>query len=263
MIDASFDKLSKQAAIDGAYQYDTGQRLRLSGLPSPGELSEADDFLSGDLAAMQVHFGYLGDTQTQMRLAEWSEDRWAWMVDIPDEFFARSEQVNVYVYVSHGADDNGSRNKTMYSGTFTPISRPAPNNVATQDQIKAWNALKQEIEIVLVSVETAESNALGEIEKVNTAAGNAAEAAKTAQDAAKAAGDAKDRLDAVEAVWKGMTVKTTSLAAGSQATATLSGKTLTLGVPKGAKGAKGDTGDTGPADLELTFKNGVLTVTPK
>ena len=120
MINASFDKLSKQAAIDGVYQYDTGQRLRLSGLPSPEELSEEDDFLSGDLAAVQVHFGYLGDTQAEMRLAEWNEERKVWTVDLPDEYLTRSEQVNVYVYVSHGATENESRNRTMYTGVFTP-----------------------------------------------------------------------------------------------------------------------------------------------
>ena len=35
MIDAIFDRHSRSAAVSGIYQYDTGQRLRLRGLPSP------------------------------------------------------------------------------------------------------------------------------------------------------------------------------------------------------------------------------------
>ena len=263
MIDASFDRLSKRAAIDGAFQYDTGQRLRLSGLPSPEELSEEDDFLSGDLAAMQVQFGYLGDTQTKTRLAEWDESRWAWMVDIPDEFFMRSEQVNVYVYVSHGADENGSRNKTMYAGMFTPISRPAPGDVATEDQIRAWATLEQEVNLVLASAETAAQNAHSEVDATNTAAKNASSVVKAAQDAAGEASNAAARFDAVNATWGDMAIRVTALGAGSAATATLNGRTLTLGVPTGAKGPVGDQGQTGPADIELSISDGVLTITRK
>ena len=61
----------------------------------------------------------------------------------------------------------------------------------------------------------------------------------------------------------GITVQTETLAAGSAATATLSGNVLTLGIPRGADGPKGETGDTGPADITLSFSDGVLTITPK
>lgn len=44
-----------------------------------------------------------------------------------------------------------------------------------------------------------------------------------------------------------LNVVATTLPAGSQATASYSGNTLTLGIPRGDTGAKGDTGDTGPA----------------
>ena len=114
MIEASFGT-SREAAIDGVYQYDTGQRLRLSGLPSPDELAEMDDLLSGDLVALQVHFSYLGDTQTEMRLARWDDDRWVWVVEIPEQYMTRHEEVHVYVYVSYGTDESGSRNKTYKS----------------------------------------------------------------------------------------------------------------------------------------------------
>ena len=35
MIEASFDRYDRNAAAAGAYQYDTGQRLVMHGLPSP------------------------------------------------------------------------------------------------------------------------------------------------------------------------------------------------------------------------------------
>lgn len=263
MIEASFDRSSRQAAVSGVYQYDTGQRLRLSGLPSPDEMSEADDFLSGDLAAVQVHFGYEGDEQTAMRLAQWDDDRWCWMTDIPDEYLTRIEPVHVFVYVSHGSDENQSRGKTMYEGVFTPISRPAPSNVVSEDQLARWAALEAEVDLVLVSLNAAEQNALGEVEETNAAAKAASDAANSAQSAADRASDATARLDSVGAVWGGMTVRTTALSAGSAATATLSGRTLTLGVPNGAKGQAGDAGDVGPADIALSMNDGVLTITRK
>ena len=40
MIEASFDAQGRSAAAAGAYQYDTGQRVRLHGLPSPEELAQ-------------------------------------------------------------------------------------------------------------------------------------------------------------------------------------------------------------------------------
>ena len=72
MLEASFDpRVSRSAAIHGADQYDTGQRLRLCGLPGPDELSEADGLLGLSVAAVQVHFGYDGDAQSEAVLAQW------------------------------------------------------------------------------------------------------------------------------------------------------------------------------------------------
>ena len=53
MIEASFEQgRGRSAAVSGAYQYDTGQRLRLRGLPSPSELLERDALLSGEAATV-------------------------------------------------------------------------------------------------------------------------------------------------------------------------------------------------------------------
>ena len=62
MIEASFEQAThKSAAIGGIYQYDTGQRLRMHGLPTPEELAEMDDFLVGDAVTVQAQYGYIGD----------------------------------------------------------------------------------------------------------------------------------------------------------------------------------------------------------
>ena len=46
MIEASFEQgRGRSAAVSGAYQYDTGQRLRMYGLPGPDELAQRDELL--------------------------------------------------------------------------------------------------------------------------------------------------------------------------------------------------------------------------
>ena len=62
MIEASFEQgRGRSAAVSGAYQYDTGQRIRMHGLPGPEELARRDEMLSGELVAVQAQFGYEGD----------------------------------------------------------------------------------------------------------------------------------------------------------------------------------------------------------
>ena len=263
MIDASFDRHSRSASVSGNYQYDTGQRMRLRGLPSPEELLEKDALLSGEAVTVQAQFGYDGDSQTEPRLAAWDDDLYAWLVDIPDAYLTRSETVRVFVEVYYGADENGARTKTMYEGVFRPISRPASNDTATDDQLSAWETLAAEVDLVLSTAGPAQQNAVSQAESAVAAANAAQDSADNAQEAAQNTNAAKSALSAMAKTLGGMTVRTTTLAAGSSATAALSGNVLTLGIPKGATGAKGDTGNTGPADITLSFSGGVLTITPK
>ena len=263
MIDAIFDRHSRSAAVSGVYQYDTGQRLRLRGLPSPDEMLERDTLLSGEAVTVQAQFGYDGDSQTEPRLAAWDDDLYAWLVDIPDAYLTRSETVRVFVEVYYGADENGARTKTMYEGVFRPISRPASNDTATDDQLSAWAALAAEVDLVLSTAGPAQKNAVSQAESAISAANVAQASANNAREAAQEAQAAEDALAAIGRTLGGMTVQTETLAAGSSATAALSGNVLTLGIPKGATGAKGDTGNTGPADITLSFSGGVLTITPK
>ena len=263
MIDASFDRHSRSAAVSGIYQYDTGQRMRLRGLPSPEELLEKDALLSGEAVTVQAQFAYEGDSQTEPRLAAWDEDLYAWLVDIPDAYLTRSETVRVFVEVYYGADENGGRTKTMYEGVFKPISRPASNDTATDDQLEAWSTLAAEVDLVLSTAGPAQQNAVSQAESAISAANTAQASADNAREAAQEAQAAEDALSAMEEALGGITVQTETLPPGSAATATLSGNVLTLGIPRGADGAKGETGDTGPADITLSFSDGVLTITPK
>ncbi len=84
MIEANFEsRTHKNAAIAGVYQYDTGQRLRMRGLPTPDELAEMDDFLAGDVVTVQAQYGYAGTARrkrasrplTRKRAAGWRISR--------------------------------------------------------------------------------------------------------------------------------------------------------------------------------------------
>ena len=263
MIDAIFDRHSRSAAVSGVYQYDTGQRLRLRGLPSPDEMLERDTLLSGEAVTVQAQFGYEGDSQTEPRLAAWDDDLQAWLVDIPDAYLTRSETVRVYVEVYYGADENGGRTKTMYEGVFRPISRPASNDTATDDQLAAWETLAAEVDLVLSTAGPAQQNAVSQAESAIAAANAAAASAGHAREAASGTQDAAAALFSTAGALGGITVQTQTLPPGSAATAALAGSVLTLGVPRGADGPKGETGDTGPADITLSFADGILTITPK
>ena len=117
MIHASFDDRShNSAAIAGIYQYDTGQRLKMHGLPSPQELAERDDFLSGDAVTVQAQYGFVGDSQTETRLAAFDAQTGCWEAEIPDAYLTRSSAVKVFVYVSYGATEDEVRAKTCYEG---------------------------------------------------------------------------------------------------------------------------------------------------
>ena len=161
MIEAVFEReMDRSTMASGAYQYDTGQRLRMHGLPSPEELACEDTLLSGEIVTMQVHFGWKGDSQTQARLARWEEDMQCWVAMIPDEYLQTAENVHAYVYVSYGADEAGNgRTKTMYELVLRPIARPAPNNIMTGEQWEAWAVKKAEIQLTVDALNAARENA--------------------------------------------------------------------------------------------------------
>ena len=208
MIHASFDdKSHNSAAIAGIYQNDTGQRLRMHGLPTPQELAERDDFLSGDTVTVQAQYGFIGDSQTETRLASYEEESGCWTADIPDIYLTRSSTVKVFVYVGYGAAEGMGRSKTCYEGSFTPISRPAPGTQVTPGQANAWDELVAEVNLTLAKMNTATSNtnaateeASRATEAANTATKNANLAASNANEQAsnanRAAGSANAQAGA-------------------------------------------------------------------
>lgn len=294
MIHASFDdKSHKSAAIAGIYQYDTGQRLKMHGLPSPKELAEKDDFLSGDVVTVQAQYGFIGDSQTETRLASYDEASGCWTADIPDIYLTRSSTVKVFVYVGYGAAEGAGRSKTCYEGSFTPISRPAPGTQVTPGQANAWDELVAEVNLTLAKMNTATSGANAATETANvatsganqaagaankaaeaangaagaanTAAGSANSAAEAANQAAEAANTAAGSANTQAEHLQNMVVQAATREYGSGSTVSLTDdgikKILLLGLERGergrdgAKGERGEKGDPGdPGPAGVTFE---------
>ena len=267
MLEASFDpRVSRGAAIHGADQYDTGQRLRLCGLPAPDELSEADDLLGLSVAAVQVHFAYDGDAQSEPVLAQWEEDMDAWVSVVPDEYLTRAEPVRVYVYVYYGADGESERAKTMYEGVFTPRSRTAPNNVATEDQLAWWQSEEAEVQLALSAAQTATDKANAQEEATLASAQAALDAAALTNEAADGASSAANRLTRAGEALSGVTMQAVTVDSSAAAQVTLSGGVQTFYIPRGdvgPQGEQGPTGATGPADVSFGVSGGNLIITTK
>lgn len=265
MINASFNGgKSRTTAISGAYQYDTGQRLVMHGLPSPEEFSGEDDFLSGDLAVVEVHFSRVGDSQSEMRLGIWDVDRKVWTAAVPDDYLSVSEEIQVHVYVSHGTLDEETRGKTAYEGVFTPIARPAPFGLTTPEQEEEWANKVVEIDLALVACGKAEENAKGVVDSTKLAALRAEKPTEEAEEAAEVAETEIDLLDTEAKIWQRATLTVNSIEPNAKPTVSLSRKDgaphFTFGIPRGADGTPGETGDKGPADVEFYLDGTTLVV---
>ena len=227
MIEASFEGMAERsAAVSGAYQYDTGQRLKMHGLPSPAELAGRDDFLSGDVVTVQAQYAFRGDSQTETRLAVYDEETGTWTAAVPDSYLTRCEDVQVYIYVGYGQTEESMRAKTCYEAVFRPVSRPAPGTEVTPDQKNAWDALAQEVNLAIADMGRAASNA-------NAQAAVAKEAAEWAQSSAQKTDDGMAKINAT-------TVTAQSLPPGSEATVVVTEKgthkEVAFGIPKGMPG---------------------------
>lgn len=252
MIEASFDTgRGRGASVSGAYQYDTGQRLRLHGLPTPGELAQMDELLSGEGVTVQVQYSYKGDEQSEMRLASYDAAEDVWLAEVPNAYLTRSAAVLVHIYVSYGVEDGLSRGKTCYEAAFTPISRPAPSTMVTPEQVSSWDAMVEEVNLTLSTMNAAISEANATVEASSAATQQAGAAAGSANAAAGNAQAAAQNANAITARLRGMQATAKTLAAGSAATAALTDDgtryQLTLGIPRGATGPQGPQGPQGPA----------------
>lgn len=264
MIQASFGRTTRAASIAGAYQYDTGQRLAMHGLPGPEELSAQDDFLSGDLAAVEAHFSRAGDSQSEMRLAIWDAERGVWTAAVPDEYLSVSEEVRLHVYVSHGSHGEATRGRTAYEGVFTPIARPAPFGVTTPEQEAEWQEKVIEIDLALAACETAAESAQFAAAQTDKAAQKAAQPADQAQAAASRAQEEEAALITQGWLWETAAMEVTALSPGAKATVSLTQEggvpRFCFGIPRGADGAPGAQGAAGPADVEFIMDGTTLVI---
>jgi len=275
MIDAHFDPTrSRSAAISGVYQFDTGQRLRLLGLPSKAELGATGE-LSADTpeASVSVHFCYEGDIEvTDAAAFQLDSEPGAWYVDVPNEYLTKSEPVHLYVYVYYGDieievvdEETGdtttetiARASTMYEGSFTPIARPAMRGTVTPEIEKAWESLKgtiddahADMDYQIKRAEDAEKAALAVVDVTLTRAQEAAQAAQETE-------DAKKWLDEVGSEYRYARVTTESLPPETKnATVQLidegNVRRFHFGIPRGADGKDGAKGEKGPVDVSIIF----------
>ena len=197
MLEAHFDpQASHSADVTGATQYDSGQRLRIYGLPTPQELLDTDELLSGETVSVQVQFAYKGDSQSETRPAEYDEQAGCYLCEVPNAYLTRASEVQVYVYVGYGADADGkTRSKTMYTATFRPEGRAAPSDSVTPDQGNAWDALVAEVNLAISDAVSATSRANAAAQTAQNAADNIGTAASDASAAANAANAAAQRLN--------------------------------------------------------------------
>lgn len=111
------------------YQWDRGQVLVMRGLPSAEGGSP--------WPSIEVHYGYKDEPNLYVRPAGYNPDRLYWVAEIPDSMFVRADPVYAYVYLHQGTDEENHliAAETAYTATWTPISRPAPPNIVTEDQV--------------------------------------------------------------------------------------------------------------------------------
>lgn len=275
MIDAHFDPTrSRGAAISGVYQFDTGQRLRLLGLPSKEELGNTGDLVGGiEEPSVSVHFCYEGDTEVTDTAAFQPEgEPEAWYVDVPDDYLMRSEPVHLYVYVYYGdveievtdeetgetRTDTVARASTMYEGVFTPIARPALRGTVTVEIQNAWEALQSKIDDAQALAQAAAENAEKGRQAAQAVVDVVLRRAGEADDAAKEVKAAQDQMTEVGDEFKYAQVTVESLPPETKyATAKLidegNVRRFLLGIPRGADGADGARGEKGPADVSIIF----------
>ena len=263
MIEASFGA-DRSAAVSGAYQHDRGQRLRLRGLPPPEVLAQLDELVDCDAVTVQAQYAFVGDSQTETRLAVWDEAQGAWTAAVPDVYMTRCEDVHVYVYVDYGQNEDGQRAKTCYEAVFRPESRPAPGDGVTPGQVNAWDALVQEVNLAIAGTNAATASANGEATAAREAADRANAAADNAgRTAGEAASEAVDTASRAADWLKGITATATTLAPGAAASAAIldgeAGPVLAIGVPEGIQGRPGVATINGVAVTD----EGVIDLTPE
>lgn len=148
-------------------QYDYGQVLRIAGLDLP--------------EAFEVHFANTGDTTTITQIAQNG------IVEIPDQFFRSSKQINAYIFLHDGETDG----ETEYKITIGVLPRPAiSDEEPTPEEQSAITQAIAALQSAVAHTAQSETNAAASAESAATSASEAAMSAQNAADSETTAGEA-------------------------------------------------------------------------
>ena len=148
-------------------QYDYGQVLKIAGLDLP--------------EAFEVHFANTGDTTTITQIAQNG------VVEIPDQFFTSSKQINAYIFLHDGETDG----ETEYKITIGVLPRPAiSDEEPTPEEQSAITQAIAALQSAVAHTAQSETNAAASAESAATSASAAAMSAQNAADSETTAGEA-------------------------------------------------------------------------
>ena len=148
-------------------QYDYGQVLKIAGLDLP--------------EAFEVHFANTGDTTTITQIAQNG------VVEIPDQFFTSSKQINAYIFLHDGETDG----ETEYKITIGVLPRPAiSDEEPTPEEQSAITQAIAALQSAVAHTAQSETNAAASAESAATSASEAAMSAQNAADSETTAGEA-------------------------------------------------------------------------
>ena len=138
-------------------QYDYGQVLRIAGLDLPD--------------AFEVHFANVGDTTTITQIAQNG------VVEIPDQFFKTSRQINAFIFLHDGETDG----ETEYKITIGVLPRPAiSDEEPTPEEQSAITQAIAALQAAVAATSQSETNAAASAESAATSASAAAQSAEEA-----------------------------------------------------------------------------------
>lgn len=147
-------------------QYDYGQVLKIAGLDLPD--------------AFEVHFANTGDTTTITQIAQNG------VVEIPDQFFRSSKQINAYIFLHDGETDG----ETEYKITIGVLPRPAiSDEEPTPEEQSAITQAIAALQSAVSQTAQSETNAAASAESAATSASEASMSAQNAADSETTAGE--------------------------------------------------------------------------
>ena len=178
-----------------------------------------------------------------------------------EEEFA--ELMASYADVAHDAEVSAQAAAQSATTAEQKANQAAGSATSASESAQAAAGSSNSANLYAQNASASATQAAGSASSASTHAGNASASAQAAEGSAndaqasatQAAGSADD-AEAAKDLILGMNAVAETLPAGSQATASYSNGTLTLGIPKGDTGEKGDPGDTNDAPLIYSSASG-------